>query len=74
MVSVKKPDHLQKLRKDARKLDIIYSFYNTLKSTMISSNCDAIDKAAFIFHADESGFSSDPSRIRAIGKKGSALC
>jgi len=41
---------------------------------MINNNCDAIDKAAFIFNADESGFSSDPSRIRAIGKKGSTLC
>ncbi|KAK9680911.1 DDE superfamily endonuclease [Popillia japonica] len=31
-------------------------------------------KAAFIFNSDESGFSSDPSRLRGIGEKGKPLC
>ncbi|CAH2005812.1 unnamed protein product [Acanthoscelides obtectus] len=35
---------------------------------------DCPNKACFIYNADESGFPSDPSRIRAIGRKGRPLC
>lgn len=73
-LSVKKPEHLQKLRKDARKPDIIYSFYEILSKVVNENNLNDIEKACFIFNADESGFPSDPSRIRAIGKKGTPLC
>lgn len=31
------------------------------------------EKACFIYNADESGFKSDPSRLRAIGEKGKSL-
>jgi hypothetical protein len=31
------------------------------------------NKGKFIFNADESGFNTDPSRLRAIGEKGKAL-
>lgn len=70
-LSVKKPELLQKLRKDARKPKVIYK---TLKQTLISRDMNNPDKACFIYNADESGFPSDPSRIRAIGQKGKPLC
>ena len=73
-LSIKKPEHLQKLRKDARKPDIIYEFYETLETTMTDKNLNSIEKSNFVFNADESGFPSDPSRIRAIGTKGKPLC
>ncbi|CAH2011006.1 unnamed protein product [Acanthoscelides obtectus] len=66
-LSVKKPELLQKLRKDARKPEVVYNFYEILRQTLIS-------KACFIYNADESGFPSDPSRIRAIDQKGRPLC
>lgn len=31
------------------------------------------DKACFVFNTDESGFKSDPSRLRGIGEKGKSL-
>ncbi|KAF2883245.1 hypothetical protein ILUMI_22928, partial [Ignelater luminosus] len=32
-----------------------------------------IDNPAFVFNADESAFSNDPSRIKAIGERGKPL-
>lgn len=72
-LSLKKPEHLQKLRKDARKPEVIYQFYLDLQK-VINDNDLADDKGSFVFNADESGFNCDPSRIRAIGSKGKALC
>lgn len=73
VLSLKKPEHLQKCRKDARTPDVIYSFYEQLRLTL--SRLDIVDeeKACFIYNADESGFKSDPSRLRAIGEKGKPL-
>lgn len=72
-LSLKKPEHLQKLRKDARKPDVIYQFYRDLENVTNELNL-AEGKSSFIFNADESGFNCDPSRIKAIGTKGKALC
>ncbi|CAB3224863.1 unnamed protein product [Arctia plantaginis] len=61
-LSLKKPEHLQKARVDARKPYIVYDFYNTLKCVMNENNLQ--DKPDFIYNCDESGFQSDPrSRV-----------
>ncbi|XP_072380582.1 uncharacterized protein [Diabrotica undecimpunctata] len=65
-LTFKKPEHLQKARKDQRKPEVIYSFYKTLEEVVIK---EKIDNAAFVFNADESGFGNDPSRIKAIGNE-----
>lgn len=69
-LSFKKPEQLQKLRKDARKPDIIYDFYDKLQQVYIDNN---ISDSAFVFNCDESGFQTDPSKLKAIGQKGIAL-
>lgn len=73
VISLKKPEHLQKCRKNARRPDVIYSFYKELEKTFTRLHLDTEDKAAFVFNADETGFKSDPNRLRAIGAKGKAL-
>lgn len=72
-LSLKKPEHLQKLRKDARKPEIVYDFFDHLQRVIDQNDLDD-NKGSFIFNADESGFNNDPYRIRAIGEKGKALC
>lgn len=69
-LSLKKPEHLQKLRKDARKTEIIYDFYNKLRFCIQKNGLDLPNMSAFVFNADETGFNSDPSRVRALGVKG----
>lgn len=73
LISLKKPEHLQKCRQDARRPDVIYDFYKQLKNTFTSLQLITEDKACFLFNADETGFKSDPSRLRAIGAKGKPL-
>lgn len=68
-LSLKKPEHLQKSRKTARNPDVVYDFYDKLENIVSTYNV----LPSFIYNADESGFSSDPSKIRAIGTKGEAL-
>ncbi|XP_050294180.1 uncharacterized protein LOC126734543 [Anthonomus grandis grandis] len=58
-LSLKKPEHLQKLRKDARKPEIVYHFFDDLKRFIDENNLD--DKGSFIFNADESGFNKSLS-------------
>lgn len=73
VLSLKKPEHLQKCRKDARQPDVIYQFYDDLKRTLFNLDIVSEEKASFIYNADESGFKSDPSRLRASGEKGKPL-
>lgn len=72
-LSFKKPEHLQKIRKDARDPFVVYDFYKKLQDLMTGKSLDEPNKACFVFNADESGFNSDPSRVRAIGEKGKTL-
>nr|XP_023014653.1 uncharacterized protein LOC111504352 [Leptinotarsa decemlineata] len=72
-LSFKKPEHLQKIRKDARDPFVVYDFYQKINDLMSETSVDQPNKSYFVFNADESGFSSDPSRVRAIGEKGKAL-
>lgn len=69
-LSFKKPEHLQKARKDQRKPEIIYNFYEQLEKVVAEKD---IRMSSFVFNADESGFGNDPSRIKAIGERGKAL-
>lgn len=71
-LTFKKPEQLQKLRKDARKPDVIYSFYSKLKEAYTKNNITPFD-GEFIFNCDESGFLTDPSKLKAIGEKGQTL-
>ena len=73
-ISLKKPEHLQKVRKDARDPNIVYDFYEKLRMLYDKCNLSSVDKACFVFNCDESGFACDPSRLRAIGEKGKPLC
>lgn len=59
LLSFKKPEQLQKLRKDARKPEIVYDFYEKLKNVYVQN--DLFSKGKFIFNADESGFNTDTS-------------
>jgi len=68
-LSFKKPEQLQKFRKVARNPYVIYDFYNKLNTIVVNNN---IEKS-FVFNADESGFKTDPSRLKAIGEGGKTL-
>ncbi|KAJ8918210.1 hypothetical protein NQ315_014078 [Exocentrus adspersus] len=72
-IPLKKPEHLQYARKNARDPFIAYAFYDKLNTTMVTHNLNDDSKRPFIFIADESRFNSDPSRLRAIGEKGKPL-
>jgi len=71
-LSFKKPEQLQTLRKDARKPDIIYDFYDKLEEAYIKNNITELD-SDFVNNCDESGFLTDPTKLRALGEKGKAL-
>lgn len=72
-LSFKKPEHLQKIRKDARDPFVVYDFYNKLRDLVVEKSLSDPSKANFVFNTDESGFNSDPCRVRAIGEKGKTL-
>lgn len=72
-LTLKKPELLQALRKQNATPDIVYDFYDTLQSVYEDKNLINPDKACFVFNTDESGFKSDPSRLRGIGEKGKSL-
>jgi len=71
-LSFKKPEHLQKARQSARDPFVVYDFFDTVKEVYAKAGVNDTD-GSLIFNADESGFSSDPSRLKAIGCKGKAL-
>lgn len=71
-LSLKKAEHLQKSRQDARDPFIIYDFYDKLENIIAELQLDA-SKFGFLFNADETGFPSDPSQVKGIGEKGVAL-
>jgi hypothetical protein len=66
-LSFKKPEQLQKLRKDAKNSHVIYYFYNNLITIVVNI------EMSFIFNGDESGFKTDPFRLKAIGDKEKTL-
>lgn len=50
-LSLKKPEHLQKLKKDARKSEIIYDFYNKLKICIEENVLNLPNMYSFVFNA-----------------------
>ena len=69
-ISLKKPEHLKKSRKNAMDLFVIYSFYDQLQHLYEKHELKGLEKSSFIFNCNESGFGSDPTRVRALGEKG----
>lgn len=67
-LSFKNPELLQKARKDSRNPEVVYQFYDELKQLVHESNLE--DKPFLIFNADESGFCTDPTKLKAVGEKG----
>lgn len=68
-----KPEHLQKITKDARNPFIVYDFYEKLRELVQKCGVIGDDKGCFILNGDESSFNSAPSRARVIGEKGVPL-
>lgn len=54
-ISLKKPEHLQKVRKTARDPEIVYDFYAKLEAIYEKHGLKGADKAEFIFNCDGSG-------------------
>lgn len=68
-LSLKKPEQLEACRRKATSDPyIIYEFYDLLEDIM--NKYDLGDKPSHIYNLDESGFSSDPSRVKVVSKKG----
>uniref|UniRef100_A0A6P7F9H0 Uncharacterized protein LOC114327114 n=1 Tax=Diabrotica virgifera virgifera TaxID=50390 RepID=A0A6P7F9H0_DIAVI len=72
-ISLKKAEHLQKVRKTARDPATVYDLYSKLGDLYKKHDLEGPSKAKFIFNCDESGFASDPSRLKALGEKGKPL-
>lgn len=70
-LSVKKPELLQKCRKDARDPFVVYEFYDELTQLIKDNSLEG--RPEFIFNCDESGFPTDPKKLKAIGEKGRPL-
>lgn len=71
-LSFKKPEQLQKARYCSRDPFVIFDFYEKIRD--LYDTCQITEYSApLIFNADETGFGSDPSRLRAIGTKGTPL-
>ncbi|XP_050505300.1 uncharacterized protein LOC126883682 [Diabrotica virgifera virgifera] len=68
-LTLKKAEHLQKSRMLARNPEIVYDFFDKLEEVISTYNI----LPSFTFNTDESGFSSDPSKVRGIGIKGKTL-
>lgn len=68
-LSLKKPENLEAVRRKATSDPfIIFEFYDLLQSQI--EKLDLQDKPDNIYNLDETYFSFDPSRIKAVGVKG----
>lgn len=72
-LSLKMPEHLQKARKTARDPYVVYGFFDSIEEQYAQSFGIGEIPRALIFNADESGFKSDPSKVRGIGVKNVSL-
>ena len=61
-----KKAEIQAVRKLNTTPEVVYEFYEKLLSVYEEKNLMSPDKACFVFNTDESGFKSDPSRLRGI--------
>nr|CAH7744755.1 unnamed protein product [Callosobruchus chinensis] len=68
-LSLKKPENLETVRRNATKDPfIIYDFYDLLETEIEKLGLQ--DKPNHIFNLDETCFTFDPSRTKAVGAKG----
>lgn len=68
-LSLKKPEPLESCRRQATSDPYtIYEFYDLVK--MIVDQNNLADKPSYIYNLDESGFSSDPSKIKVVAGRG----
>nr|CAD7581213.1 unnamed protein product [Timema californicum] len=70
-LSLKKAEILQEVRIDALIPEVVYDFFDMLRT--VYEEHEMKDKGDFIFNCDESGFPSDPYKLRALGEKGKPL-
>lgn len=68
-LSFKKPEHLQRNRKEAKKPDIIYDFYADLNADVNESGLNSKEKACFVFNTDETPFPTDPKKVNQLVRK-----
>ena len=61
------------MRKDARKPDVVYDFYDQLEQLVEEAEIPVLNGEYLIFNCDESGFNLDPTKVRGIGEKGVPL-
>ena len=66
-LSLKKPELLQASRKTNTAPEVVYDFYEKMQTLYQEKDLLSPNKAAFVFNTDETGFRSDPSRLRGIG-------
>lgn len=71
-LSLKKPEYLQKARVSSRDPFVIYNFFDMVED--VYKQCNVSSRSApLIFNTDESGFGSDPTKVKGIGEAGVAL-
>lgn len=64
-LTLKKPEHLQKARKSARDPFVVYDFFDQVSDIYSTTSLSP----ELVFNTDETGFASDPNRLRGIGEK-----
>lgn len=67
-LSLKRPEQLQQRRAEAADPFIIDDFYQKIERVIRRENLENYPE--LIFNCDETGFATDPSKIKAIGEKG----
>lgn len=72
-LSLKKAQQFPKVRKDARKPDIVYDFYKKWKMCVEAAEIPLVNGQYLVYNCDESGFNLDPTKVRGVGVKGVAL-
>lgn len=67
-LSLKKPEQLQQKRAEAADPFVVFDFYEKLKSLIQREGLQ--NSPELILNCDETGFCTDPSKVKAIGLKG----
>ena len=66
-LTFKKAQHLQRVRLSSRRPDVVLKFYEEWRELLDRVKIGR-DTAALILNTDESGFASDPSKLRAVSR------
>lgn len=71
-LSLKKPEQMQRVRILARDPFVIFAFYDAVEQ-LYKECAIGPHSAPLIFNTDESGFCTDPTKVKGIGEKGQTL-